>query len=108
MPQTGAVPSALPDGEPVPPSGALPPEALAGVGTRPLGLYLGLGTPLLHGVSRKSYIARLAQDGSAAAERLPGSIAAALAGLAQGVAVLRVHDVAATRQALRIWQALCS
>jgi dihydropteroate synthase len=75
---------------------------------RTLGLYLGLGSPLLLGVSRKSFIARLADDGSAAAERLPGSLAAALAGLAQGVAVLRVHDVAATRQALRIWQALCS
>jgi dihydropteroate synthase len=75
---------------------------------RGLGLYLGLGSPLLLGVSRKSFIARLAGDGSDAAGRLPGSLAAALAGLAQGVAVLRVHDVAATRQALRIWQALGS
>jgi len=40
VPQTGPVPSALPDGEPVPPSGALPPAALAGLGSRPLGLYL--------------------------------------------------------------------
>jgi dihydropteroate synthase len=75
---------------------------------RRLGLYLGLGSPVLLGVSRKSFIARLAGDGSEAAGRLPGSLAAALAGLAQGVAVLRVHDVAATRQALRIWQALGS
>ena len=72
-----------------------------------LGLYLGLGQPLLLGVSRKSFIARLGGD-ALASERLPGSLAAALAGLAQGVAVLRVHDVAATRQALRIWQSLCS
>jgi dihydropteroate synthase len=70
-----------------------------------LGLYLGLGRPLLLGVSRKSFIARLGGDGTAS-ERLPGSLAAALAGLAEGVAVLRVHDVAATAQALRIWQAL--
>jgi putative oxygen-independent coproporphyrinogen III oxidase len=34
------VPSALPDGEPVPPSGALPPAALSGLGTRPFGVYL--------------------------------------------------------------------
>jgi dihydropteroate synthase len=72
-----------------------------------LGLYLGLGRPLLLGVSRKSFIARLGGE-APPSERLPGSLAAALAGLAQGAAVLRVHDVAATRQALRIWQALCS
>ena len=70
-----------------------------------LGLYLGLGTPILLGVSRKSFIARLAGE-APAAERLPGSLAAALAGIAQGVAALRVHDVAATRQCLQIWQAL--
>ena len=70
-----------------------------------LGLFLGLGVPLLLGVSRKSFIARLA-GAAPAPERLPGSLAAALAGVAQGVAVVRVHDVAATRQALRVWQAL--
>ena len=70
-----------------------------------LGLYLGLGRPLLLGVSRKSFIARLSGD-EPASERLPGSLAAALAGLKEGVAVLRVHDVAGTAQALRIWQAL--
>ncbi len=70
-----------------------------------LGLYLGLGAPIALGVSRKSFIARLAEEVSSS-ERLPGSLAAALAGVAQGVAVIRVHDVAATRQCLRIWQAL--
>ena len=40
MPQTGQVPSALPDGEPVPPDGALPAGALTGLGERPFGLYL--------------------------------------------------------------------
>ena len=65
-----------------------------------LGLYLGLGLPLLLGVSRKSFIGRLA-GGAPPAERLPGSLAAALWGVAAGAAVLRVHDVAATQQALR-------
>ena len=36
---------------------------------------------------------------------VPGSIAAALAAAAQGVQIVRVHDVAATRQALNVWRA---
>jgi dihydropteroate synthase len=70
-----------------------------------LGLYLGLGLPVLLGVSRKRFIGRLA-GGAQPAERLPGSLAAALHGLTAGVAVLRVHDVAATQQAVAIWQAM--
>ena len=70
-----------------------------------LGLYQALGLPLLIGVSRKSLIARIAGD-PPATDRLPGSIAAALVGLAQGVAILRVHDVAATRQAIMVAEAL--
>jgi dihydropteroate synthase len=70
-----------------------------------LSLYLSLGVPLVLGVSRKSFIARLAGE-IPAPERVPGSLAAALYGLAQGVAILRVHDVGATRQAVTIWQAL--
>ena len=70
-----------------------------------LGLYLGLGLPVLLGVSRKSFIGRLA-GGAGAADRLPGSLAAALHGLAAGVAVLRVHDVAATQQAVAIWRSI--
>jgi len=70
-----------------------------------LGVYLGLGVPILLGVSRKSFIARLA-GGAPPRERLPGSLAAALSGVAAGVAMLRVHDVAATQQALAVWQAL--
>lgn len=70
-----------------------------------LSLYLGLGVPVVLGVSRKSFIARTAGD-VPPAERVPGSIAAGLAGIAQGVAMLRVHDVAATRQALAVWQAI--
>jgi dihydropteroate synthase len=70
-----------------------------------LGLFLGLGLPLCLGVSRKSFIGRIA-GGAAPAERLPGSLAAALRGVAAGIALLRVHDVAATQQAVAVWQAL--
>jgi dihydropteroate synthase len=70
-----------------------------------LGLYLGLGLPILLGVSRKSFIGRLA-GGAPPEQRLPGSLAAAVHGLAAGAAVLRVHDVAATQQAVAIWQAV--
>ncbi len=72
-----------------------------------LGLYLGLGLPLLLGVSRKSFIARIAGD-AVVTDRLAGSLAAALHALTQGLSVVRVHDVAATRQALRVWQGLRS
>jgi dihydropteroate synthase len=68
---------------------------------RQLSLFHGLGCPLLLGASRKSFIGRL--TGAAASERLPGSLAAALIGAAQGVQILRVHDVAATRQAVAVW-----
>jgi dihydropteroate synthase len=70
-----------------------------------LGLYLGLGLPILLGVSRKSFIGRLA-GGAPPAEREAGSLAGALNGLAAGAAVLRVHDVAATQQAVAIWHAI--
>jgi dihydropteroate synthase len=70
-----------------------------------LGLYLGLGLPVLVGVSRKSFIGRLA-GGAPPTERLPGSLAAALWAVAAGAAILRVHDVAATQQAVALWRAL--
>lgn len=70
-----------------------------------LTLLHGLGVPLLLGASRKSFIGMLTGAKSADA-RLPGSIAAALQGAAQGVQILRVHDVAETRQALTVWEAI--
>lgn len=70
-----------------------------------LGLLHGLGCPLLLGVSRKSFIDRLAGVNQPK-QRLPGSLAAGLAGLDKGVQFLRVHDVAETAQALAVWQAL--
>lgn len=70
-----------------------------------LSLFHGLGAPILLGVSRKGFIGKLGQEPQAD-HRAPGSIAVGLAGLAQGVQVLRVHDVTETTQALRLWQAV--
>ncbi len=70
-----------------------------------LALYHGLGCALLLGVSRKSFISRLSR-GEPALRRLPGSLAAALAGLDRGVQILRVHDVAETVQAVAVWRAI--
>ncbi len=61
----------------------------------------GLGRPLLVGASRKRFIAALDRQGPASA-RLGGSIAAAIAAARAGASILRVHDVAATRQALAV------
>ena len=66
-----------------------------------LAMFHGLGCPVLLGVSRKSFIGAISGEADAKA-RLPGSLAAALVGADRGVAVLRVHDVAATVQALEI------
>jgi dihydropteroate synthase len=74
---------------------------------RRLPLLLNLGCPLVVGVSRKRFIGRLAQDAPPKA-RLPGSLAAGLFALAQGASVLRVHDVAETVQAVRVWRALAA
>jgi dihydropteroate synthase len=63
------------------------------------------GVAVLIGASRKSLIGRLA-GGATAKDRLGGSLAAALAAAAQGADILRVHDVAATRQALAVWRAI--
>ncbi len=70
-----------------------------------LSLLRGIGCPLVLGVSRKSFIARLDREGPAN-HRLGGSLAAALAGVAQGAGILRVHDVAETRQFLAVWSGI--
>jgi dihydropteroate synthase len=64
----------------------------------------GLGVPVLIGASRKGMIGQLTgiQD---PAERVHGSVGVALAAVAQGCQIVRVHDVAATRQALTVWLA---
>ena len=66
--------------------------------------FTGLGVPLLVGLSRKGMIGALTGRDSAA-DRVHGSVAAALLAAQGGAAVLRVHDVAATRDALTVWQA---
>jgi dihydropteroate synthase len=69
-----------------------------------LSLYHGLGVPILVGASRKRFIGGIGQGRDPRA-REPGSQAAAIAAAGQGVQLLRVHDVAGTRQALEVWRA---
>jgi dihydropteroate synthase len=68
-----------------------------------LSLFHALGCPILLGASRKKFIATLGRAPDIDA-RVHGSVAVALAGAAQGVQILRVHDVFATRSALTLWQ----
>jgi dihydropteroate synthase len=70
-----------------------------------LSLFHGLGVPLLVGVSRKGFIARLSA-GEPADGRLGGSLAAGLAAVSQGAQIIRVHDVPETLQALRVATAI--
>lgn len=70
-----------------------------------LGLLHETGCAILLGASRKSFIGTLTGV-AGAPDRLAGSVAAALQGAAQGVQILRVHDVAKTWQALQMWQAM--
>jgi dihydropteroate synthase len=70
-----------------------------------LGRITALGFPVLLGASRKSFIGALDRK-APADQRLGGSIAAALAGAAAGVAAVRVHDVRETVQALAVWGAI--
>jgi dihydropteroate synthase len=69
-----------------------------------LSLLHGLGVPILLGASRKSLISRVAGD-VPVEQRLPGSLALAIAGANAGVQLLRVHDVPETVQALKLWRA---
>lgn len=62
------------------------------------------GVPVLAGLSRKSMIGAL--TGRAVGERVFGSVAAALIAAQRGAAILRVHDVAAMRDALAVWNAV--
>jgi dihydropteroate synthase len=73
-------------------------HALAGIGR----LKAAFGLPVLVGASRKSFIGRLFEPQPPPSERLPGTIAAHLAAAARGADILRVHDVSAHAQALRV------
>ena len=64
-----------------------------------------LGCPLLVGVSRKSFIGRLTGR-EAAADRLAGSLGATAVAVYNGAAIIRTHDVAATRDAVRVAEAI--
>ncbi len=67
---------------------------------------IGGGRPLLLGASRKSFIAHL--TGAPVEERLPGSLAALAAAFLAGATVVRVHDVAASRQFLTVLAAIAA
>ena len=69
-----------------------------------LGLFRRLGVPVLAGLSRKSMLG--AVTGRPVTERLAASVAAALLAAERGAAILRVHDVAATVDALAVWEAM--
>jgi dihydropteroate synthase len=71
---------------------------------RRLGELRELGRPLVIGTSRKSFIGKV--DGSAAGERIGGTIASSVLAAAEGADVLRVHDVAEVRQALTVAAAI--
>ncbi len=70
-----------------------------------LGDYADINLPVLLGVSRKSFITKIDRD-VPPKDRVGGSISAAIAGYARGVRLFRVHDVAETRQALAVWDAI--
>jgi len=63
-----------------------------------------IGVPVLVGLSRKSMLGKI--TGRGVGERIFASIAAALIAVENGARILRVHDVAATRDALAVWQAV--
>ncbi|KON80107.1 dihydropteroate synthase [Azoarcus sp. PA01] len=71
---------------------------------RALDRFVAQDYPVLVGVSRKSMIGAI--TGRAVAERVHGSVAAALIAVERGARIVRVHDVAATRDALKVWQAV--
>jgi dihydropteroate synthase len=67
-------------------------------------LFHGLGCPVLVGASRKRFVGTIS-GAAAGPARAPGSVAVALACLAQGVQLVRVHDTSETSQAVKLWQA---
>jgi dihydropteroate synthase len=71
---------------------------------RNLGVLRDLGFPILCGLSRKNVIATL--PGRAPGERIAASVAAALAAVARGASLVRVHDVRETCDALSVWTAV--
>ena len=71
---------------------------------RELNELAGMGVPLLAGLSRKSMLGAI--TGQDAQHRMPASVAAALIAVQRGASIVRVHDVRATVDALKIWNAI--
>jgi dihydropteroate synthase len=71
---------------------------------RGLHAFGALGLPVMVGLSRKSMLGRI--TGREAGERVHASVAAALLAVEAGAAIIRVHDVTATRDALTVWRAV--
>lgn len=69
-----------------------------------LGRFEPFGRPMVLGASRKSFIGRI--DSSDTGERLPGSLACACLAVSAGARIIRAHDVAETRQAMRVAEAI--
>lgn len=66
--------------------------------------FMALGQPLLVGLSRKSSLGDI--TGRPVTQRLGASLAAALLAIGSGARIVRVHDVAATRDAIAVWEAI--
>lgn len=73
---------------------------------RGLERFCGDGLAVLAGLSRKSMLG--AVTGRDVGERMPASIAAALIAVQRGAGIVRVHDVAPTCDAIKVWQAVCT
>jgi dihydropteroate synthase len=71
---------------------------------RALGAFSATGFPVVAGLSRKASLGEI--TGRSVDERMPASLAAALSAVAHGAAIVRVHDVRATVDALKVWCAV--
>lgn len=67
--------------------------------------FTDLGYPVLSGLSRKRFVGEVLQ-GASADQRMVGSVTGHLLSLQQGASIVRVHDVKATVDAVRMWQAM--
>ena len=70
-----------------------------------ISLFLGLGLPVMIGVSRKSFIGEIISERDPS-ERLTGSVVAMLASLNRGVNIVRVHDIKEAADAIKVWNTL--
>jgi dihydropteroate synthase len=71
---------------------------------RELQEFAALGCPVLAGLSRKSMLG--AATGRPVTERAAASVVGAVLAVERGARIVRVHDVAATRDGLRVWEAM--